>query len=284
MHNNSIYATVKNAYNCISKDTVTIKVFEPFTAIANPDKVYVCEDKNTSLQVGPTDKKVIWSPAIELDNPTIYSPLVTPTVSRVYTATLTDSMGCFSSTKDVTVTIKSNPEIDLAATKFLPFNSNYTITPVYTNNITNVLWSPSTGLSCDNCLYPQTVIDEKKTFTVTATSDSGCVVSKTITLVIDCNNAYLMMPSAFTPNNDGTNDIYYPLSFGIKHIKRFAIFNRVGELLYENRNFSPNERTFGWNGKFKNVEQPVGTYIYVIEANCELGQTTSKKGSFILFR
>ena len=279
-----IYATVKNSFNCMSTDSIFIKVFEPFSAAAHSDNFYFCEKERITLQVDPPNKKVIWSPTLELDNPTSYSPVVTASASRMYTANLTDSAGCFSSTKEITVTLKSNPEVDLAPTLFLPYNANYTITPTYSNNIASVVWSPADGLNCTTCMFPQTSIDDTKTYNVKVTTDSGCVITKTITLVVECNNAYLLMPSAFTPNNDGTNDMYYPLSYGIKHIKRFAIFNRASQLIYERRNFAPNERPFGWNGKFKNTDQSIGTYIYIIEAECDMGQTTFKKGSFVLVR
>jgi len=283
-HSASIYATVKNSYNCISSDSIYIKVFEPFSATANPDKVYVCEKQSATLQVGPPNKKVIWAPILELDNPLSYSPVVSTSATRTYLATLTDSAGCFSSSKEITVNLKSNAEVDLPSTVFLPYNANYTITPTYSNNIVSALWSPAIGLNCSTCMFPQTIIDDTKTYSLKATTDSGCFITKTITLVVECNNAYLLMPTAFTPNNDGTNDLYYPLSHGIKHIKRFAIFNRASQLVFERRNFTPNEKPFGWDGKFKNADQPMGTYIYVIEADCDLGQTTFKKGSLILIR
>ena len=284
VHSASIYATVKNSYNCISSDSIFIKVFEPFSATAIPDKVYVCEKQIATLQVGPPNKKVIWNPTLELDNPVSYSPVVSASATRTYLATLTDSAGCFSSSKEITVNLKSNAEVDLPSTLFLPYNANYTITPNYSSNIVSALWSPAIGLNCSTCMFPQTTIDGTKTYSLKATTDSGCFITKTITLVVECNNAYLLMPTAFTPNNDGTNDVYYPLSFGIKHIKRFAIFNRASQLVFERRNFLPNERPSGWDGKFKNADQPMGTYIYIIEADCDLGQTTFKKGSFILIR
>lgn len=92
------------------------------------------------------------------------------------------------------------------------------------------------------------------------------------------------MPGAFTPNNDGLNDKYYPLTNGIKYIKRFAIYNRNSQLLFEQKEFMPNNRNFGWDGKYMNTVQPIGAYIYIIEVVCELGQSTVKKGSFMLLQ
>ena len=92
------------------------------------------------------------------------------------------------------------------------------------------------------------------------------------------------MPSAFTPNRDGLNDFYYPLTRGIKTIKRFAIFNRYGQQLFEAKNFTPNERSIGWNGKLNGIDQSPGSYVFMLEAICDLGGIISKKDSFLLLK
>jgi gliding motility-associated-like protein len=282
--NTNLYATAKNIYNCISRDTISIKVFEPFTANSSLPNLYVCNNQTVNLDVSPADKTVVWEPAIEIDNATTYQPLISPTNSRIYKATLTDSLGCFSSVSEINVKLKSNPTINLDPTKFLPYHSNYTIMPVYSSNVQLYEWSPAIDLSCGNCPNPELYVEGTKACTVKVTSDSGCTSTATINIAVECNNAYLTMPNAFTPNNDGTNDIFYPIATGIRQIKRFAIYNRNSQLIFEKTNFSANERNFGWNGKFNNSPQPFGTYVYLIEAVCDFGQTTIKKGSFLLLR
>ena len=282
--NTDIYATAKNIHNCISRDTISIKVLEPFTASNNTPNLYLCKKETVNLAVSPTDKKVVWEPAIEIDNANSYNPLVSPSSSRVYKATLTDSLGCYSSVSEINVVLKSIPSINLDPIKFLPYHSNYTITPVYSSNVQLYEWSPAADLSCGNCQNPELYVEGTKTYTVKVTTDSGCTSTASINIAVECNNAYLTMPNAFTPNNDGTNDKFYPIATGIRQIKRFAVYNRSSQLIFEKTDFSPNDRNFGWDGKYKNIPQPFGTYVYFIEAVCDFGQTTLKKGSFLLLR
>ena len=92
------------------------------------------------------------------------------------------------------------------------------------------------------------------------------------------------MPTAFSPNSDGLNDHFYPLTRGISIIGRFVIYNRLGELVYENKNFKPNARNMGWNGIFNGKVQPSGSFVYFVEAECDLGNTLSTKGIIMLMR
>jgi gliding motility-associated-like protein len=115
-------------------------------------------------------------------------------------------------------------------------------------------------------------------------SDSNCIAEDSITIFVQCKESYILMPTAFTPNNDGLNDYYYPITRGIKTIRKFTIFNRFGQAVFEARNFSPNEKSFGWNGQLKSKDQRSSVFVYVIEALCDQGETVYKKGSFVLIR
>jgi gliding motility-associated-like protein len=115
-------------------------------------------------------------------------------------------------------------------------------------------------------------------------SDSGCVAEDSITIFVQCKESYILMPTAFSPNNDGLNDYYYPITRGIKTILKFSIYNRLGQLVFEGRNFSPNEKSLGWNGQLKSKDQASSVFVYYIEALCDQGETVYKKGSFVLLR
>ena len=80
---------------------------------------------------------------------------------------------------------------------------------------------------------------------------NGCQAHDTITY----NQPLYAFPDAFSPNGDGKNDFFYPTIRGDIKVLTFHIYNRWGQLIYDN----PSE---GWDGKFKGKEQPSGTYIY----------------------
>jgi gliding motility-associated-like protein len=280
----NIIAAATSKFGCISKDTISVKVFTPFTASALFTDSAVCVNDSIQLSVGPADKNIVWSPAAGLSSTNIFNPVAYPNQTTIYTAVLSDSSGCFNDTVHVNVVIKSLPTVDAGPSAVYPYHTNFSFQPTYSADVSAYLWSPSTSLNCSNCAIPQGTADETQTYTVTATSDSGCVAKDTVTIFVACAGSDLLMPTAFTPNNDGVNDSYYPLGRGIKLIKRFAIYNRFGDLVFEKENFPPNEKSYGWKGKYHSLDQPTGTYVFVVQSVCDMGQEVNQQGTFVLIR
>jgi gliding motility-associated-like protein len=92
------------------------------------------------------------------------------------------------------------------------------------------------------------------------------------------------MPNTFTPNGDGLNDTYYPVGRGISTIKRFAIYNRWGQKLYEVLNIPASEGKYGWDGTFQGEQLRPDVFVYVVDAICTTGDPISIKGDVSLVR
>jgi gliding motility-associated-like protein len=278
------YATATNSLGCVKRDSIISTVFEPFIAAPTKNPIAVCLQDTVHINVTPLDKRIVWSPGIGLSDTTIYNPVVTGIVNTSYIATLIDSAGCFSSTATVDIIVKPLPIVNAGPDKILPYNTPFTISPSYTNNIVLYEWAPNINLNCANCQTPSGTALETETFTIKVTSDSGCVSKDTVTIFVECKYANLLLPTAFSPNRDGKNDIFRPITRGIKSITKFAVFNRYGQLLYEAKNAKPNEKTMGWDGKYNGVEQEGGAYVFMLEVVCDLGEIVTKKDSFLLLR
>src|SRR6185312_8330938 len=91
------YATAKSKYGCITTDTITVKAYAPFTAVAQSTDPYICLDDTIHLNVSPPGKKIVWTPSNGLSDANNYGPVASPSQTTTYTATLTDSVGCFTS-------------------------------------------------------------------------------------------------------------------------------------------------------------------------------------------
>lgn len=88
----------------------------------------------------------------------------------------------------------------------------------------------------------------------------------------------IFVPNAFTPNNDGQNDVVYVRSQTLKTM-RFYIYNQWGEQLYYTTNIA-----HGWDGTFKGISQPSGVYIYTLKATLNSGREINKKGTITLIK
>jgi len=121
------------------------------------------------------------------------------------------------------------------------------------------------------------------TFRVTVTDSLGCSGSDSVQIK-NCDST-LFVPEAFTPNNDGVNDVFRVISSG-DNITSFSmqIFDRWGALVFESTDIKK-----GWNGQLQNRLAPPGTYAWIITYQQTSGSTadpstTTKHGTVVLIR
>ncbi len=143
-------------------------------------------------------------------------------------------------------------------------------------------WSPTIGLNNSSIYNPiatlNASIDSIK-YKVTATNAIGCFAESFITVKIYKSNPEIFIPSAFTPNKDGLNDILKPITVGLSKLNFFRIYNRYGQLL-----FSTSQIGDGWDGTFNGTQQPSGAYVYVAQGIDFKGNNIFKKGTVVLIR
>jgi len=102
------------------------------------------------------------------------------------------------------------------------------------------------------------------TYWLRNTTDKGCFAEDSVNIINAC---YLDIPNAFSPNNDGQNDYFFPrqlLSSRLTYFK-MQIYNRWGQVIFETRSLDGR----GWDGNFNGKKQPQGVYIYLIDAQIE---------------
>jgi gliding motility-associated-like protein len=87
------------------------------------------------------------------------------------------------------------------------------------------------------------------------------------------------VPNAFTPNNDGKNDVFRILAADNNKKFKLLVYNRWGQLIYETTDISK-----GWDGQFKNIPQPTDVYIYYLEIQTASNKKITKKGTVTLIR
>ena len=128
-------------------------------------------------------------------------------------------------------------------------------------------------------VYPATGTVTTYTVSLTGSNAQGCqdMLTKTIRVQATC---IIAVPSAFTPNNDGLNDYFYPLN-AFKAIElEFKVYNRWGQLV-----FSTTDWRIKWDGKVKGLEQPTGVYAWQLSyIDSTTGQRKYSKGTTMLIR
>ena len=106
----------------------------------------------------------------------------------------------------------------------------------------------------------------------------GCLDSAFVTIYTD-QETYEFVPTAFTPNGDGKNDIFRMIRLGIQKLVDFRVYNRWGEMMFQTSN-----PEIGWDGTYKGQPQDIGTYIYEIIVALPNGENKVHKGNVTLIR
>ncbi|HNP54171.1 MAG TPA: gliding motility-associated C-terminal domain-containing protein, partial [Ferruginibacter sp.] len=158
------------------------------------------------------------------------------------------------------------------------------LVPVISPDVTEALWSPTGGIFRTD--FPGITIKPRETTTykVVVSNPGKCTASDEVTINVICNGSNVFIPNTFSPNDDGSNDVFYPRGTGLFTIKKMRIFNRWGEMIYDRSNFNANDANAGWDGSFRGQKLNPDVYVYVIEISCDNATTLNYKGNITLIR
>ena len=139
-------------------------------------------------------------------------------------------------------------------------------------------WTPSTGLSDTDIPNPVANNTVDRTYYLRAFTPEGCESFDTISIKI-YKGPDIYVPTAFTPNGDGHNDVLRPIAVGITVFDYFAVYNRYGQLVFKSSN--PNT---GWDGREKGGDQQTGNFVWMVSGTDFRGNKIFRKGSVLLIK
>ncbi len=173
------------------------------------------------------------------------------------------------------VVVLPTPRVNLGADTFLcPTGQPILLQNLILSNANTTQYKWSTGDETQ-----QILVRHDGTYFLTATNPKGCSATDTIVITRNC---FLDIPTAFTPDGDGISDYFMPRQMFSKGLTSFRmkIYNRWGKQIFETERLDGR----GWDGKFNGVDQPVGVYLYFIEATLQNGMTEKYDGNVTLLR
>jgi gliding motility-associated-like protein len=140
-----------------------------------------------------------------------------------------------------------------------------------------------TSIVCATCaelnVRPQTT----RSYTLMVTDANGCTASTEFKVFVRRDYS-VFVPSAFTPNGDGHNDVLMVHAKDGTRIGFFRIYDRWGERVFEQSDFPANDAVFGWDGTFKGQPMDAGLFVWQLETIFEDGNSATFKGSSLLLR
>ncbi len=267
---------------CVASGLVQVNTVPYPVTDAGPDTL-ICYNTFASLHASTDGSSYSWVTDLTLNSAETLDPIARPRTTREYIFQAFDTRGC------------PKPGLDTVVVAVLD-----KITPSAGNDTTAVVgqplqmkasggtfyhWSPSLSLSAADIADPIATFTDageglRFPYKVMISNEAGCVDSAAVTVQVFATAPDVFVPNAFTPNGDGVNDFFRPLSAGISRVELFQVFNRWGQLVYS----GTGTHSQGWDGSYRGKPLDSSTFVWVLKAKDYTGMTIIKKGTVTLVR
>ncbi|MDA9773844.1 gliding motility-associated C-terminal domain-containing protein [Saprospiraceae bacterium] len=204
-----------------------------------------------------------------------------------YLISVQDSNGCEIS-KIVTVESTLALNLDVGLDQTIDQGENATIEAIFDipeSDIDTFYWiTTDPSISCLDCTNPEVSPLVTTTYIAVLIDKYGCMITDEIIIRVEVNkNVYI--PSVFSPNGDGTNDVFVIFGeAGTFSVSNLRIYNRWGELVFSQSNIEPNDLSKGWNGRFKNELVNPAVFAYYAEVVFTDGEIKIMAGDITVVR
>lgn len=272
---------VTDALGCTATENYTITQPNAIIIDATVNDV-VCESSlgsiTTNVSGGTGPYTYAWTPNGESTSS------ITDLPGGNYGLTVTDDEGCFVS-ENYVVDIIGSLSIDVTPI-FSSIESGESVVMTATGG-TNYTWTPSTGLSCDDCDVTVATPTETTTYYVTSIDSSGCTGGDTALVEIKINCGDFYIPNIFSPNGDQNNDYLCIYGSCVRKLN-YAVYDRWGEKVFETEFTvdleAKNYDEVCWDGTFRGKPLNTGVYAYKVYAELDNGDIIEESGNLTLVK
>jgi gliding motility-associated-like protein len=227
---------------------------------AGPD-VSICKNESHVIQSWSNipNGSVEWTPSIFLNNDGLIQPtIVDPTLNQTYTMTVTTPEGC-SSSDQMDITTLVVPFVDANGGGTILYQQE-TVEVFGSGSSSNLVWIPEDAVDCSNCLNAEAGPDNSTWIYFIALGANGCRNADSVYVEVIVPKD-VFVPSSFSPNGDGNNDVLFARGYTIETMA-FKIFDKWGTEV-----FSTDDRFYGWDGTIAGGNAMPGLYTYTLQVN-----------------
>lgn len=267
--NDSIVVTATTAVGCKGVDTIRITVNAGEFLQNVVADTGVCPGTVFGYNIEGAEA-YLWVPGNGLSDAAVGNPVVTPITSEDYML-YGYAKGCVDSA-ELHLEVHPAAQIRLADSVTIYPGESYRMDPQ--GNCLYYEWFPPSGLSASNIADPLATPEVRTRYFVKGTTEEGCEATDSIDVLVS-TESLLDVPNAFTPAGGD----FRIIRRGEAVLKVFAVYDRWGQKVFETTNIDE-----GWNGLFNNKPQPVGVYLYRVEAVTKAGTVFTKNGNVTLLR
>lgn len=205
-------------------------------------------------------------------------------VAGDYTLVVRDSTGCYNRPLDISI-----GQPDSFAVHIVPYDLPEPLYPgdIATFNgvpdrpITTAVWEPTDSLLCPDCLFYTLNAEATTWITLTVYDDKGCPAEDRILVQVRPN---VYAPNVIKPESVDGNEAFTLFSKDPLKVLILKVYDRWGNMVFENRDFNTNDRSAGWDGTFREKEMGPGVFVWVAEIELLSGVQVVLHGDLTLVR
>lgn len=276
----TVYQLIARVGSCSATDFVVINT-DPYPVADAGSPQTICYNTSAQLNGSHNGTRFTWTPSNYLNNPNILNPIASPPRTTNFILTSwDDTPGCPKPGYD-TVVITVQPRVRAFAGRDTTVVVGQPLQFQGSGGV-RYLWTPSLGLNNPTISNPVGIYGpetDSVRYKLVVWDAAGCPDSSFMTVKVFKTNPNVFVPTAFTPNGDGRNDVIRPIAVGIEKINYFSIYNRWGERVF----YTTADRA-GWDGKVNGTPQGSGVYVWMVSAIDYLGKPIFLKGTVTLIR
>ena len=261
-----------NIHGCENSDSIFLPVQFPVSVDVVSDTA-LCIGSELVLNALGAETYQWFEASLDLSQD---ATLIYPVTGNTF-ITVVGSNACFDDTMIVSVTGLDLPLVTAGNDTTIFRNTQAELSG---DGEGNLVWIDNPSILNPGSLIIDVEPLENTTYILSSLGGNGCENLDSVTVFVEGKNA-LYLPTAFSPNGDGINDLFHIIaSLNITQILDFSIWNRSGGLLFSTSDIND----MGWDGRFKGKEQPLGVYVWSIQALSYDGEIVSYKGNVTLTR
>ena len=277
--------TISDANNCSITENLTLSSPSAVTGSIETDSIICFGDRNGRIDINPSGGLPPYKYSLDGSSYKSSNTFIGLTAGN-YTTYVKDINGCIWETSNVKIDQASEFSVEIASdVSSIILGDSTIIAAHYTNNKGTVQldWGPNIDCLQENCERIVVKPQSSTKFEVYAVDEAGCEAEADFFLRTT-NPKKVLVPSGFSPNNDGFNDILLIHGQSNITVLYFHIYDRWGEEIYTARNFNVNDSNIGWDGTFRGQVLNGGVYTWVMEVAYLDGQKEIFKGNTTLIK
>ena len=273
------YQVTAGIGSCTATGRVVVATVPYPIARTGADTV-ICFHTSARLSGSVVGSSFAWSPPGSIQQPSQLTTTAVPDATTPYVLTVYDTLGCPKPGRD-TMVVTVLPPINAFAGRDTAVITGQALQLQASGGV-GYTWSPAEELSAANISNPVVIFDspgDRQRFRVLVYNEAGCVDSAFVHVRVFSTGPSIFVPSAFTPNGDGKNDLLRPIAAGMQQIEYFNVYNRWGKLV-----FSTTTNGQGWDGNINGQPQRSDTFVWMVKAKDYKGNPYFQKGTVTLVR